>query len=193
MRKFSDTEIVTFLQSSDRQKEDQALTFLHRQLRYMVNNFVIGMKGNLADAEDVLQEGLVLFFKMARKDKLPEELNAEAYTFTICKNLWYKTLKKRQPTVNVSELAQVPDTEDVELKKTLEDEKPHLLNILKKRIGDSCYQMLVYFYYESRKMKEIATLFSFDNEQVAKNKKAKCMKKLRELIQQEPALANAFR
>lgn len=193
MRKFSDTEIVTFLQSSDRQKEDQALTFLHRQLRYMVNNFVIGMKGNLADAEDVLQEGLVLFFKMARKDRLPEELNAEAYAFTICKNLWYKTLKKRQPTVNVSELAQVPDTEDVALKKTLEDEKPHLLNILQKRIGDSCYQMLVYFYYESRKMKEIATLFALDNEQVAKNKKAKCMKKLRELIQQEPALANAFK
>lgn len=193
MRKLSDQEIVAFLRSSNRKNENLALTFLHQQLDLPVTSFVKNKQGNKTDAEDILQEGLVTFFKMARTNRLPEDLDATAYLFTICRNLWFKVLKKRRDTVSISELDQVADVQDIQLKTTLEDEKPHLMKILRGLIGTSCYQLLIYFYYEGRKMKEIAHLFSFESEQVAKNKKVSCMKRLRTLIQQNPTLVNAFK
>jgi len=193
MRKISDTEIVQFLKSGERAKENDALRYLHQNLFKLVIKLVKEKKGQIEDAEDVMQEGLVAFFKMARLDKLPDQVNVEAYLFTICRNKWYRKWKRKPNTSVLDNSVKTTPIEDIELKKTLNDEKPRLMDILKNRLGGSCYQMLVYFYYEGRKMKEIAQLFSYESEQVAKNKKARCMKTLKSLIQAEPALAGAFR
>jgi len=191
---YSDEEIVKMLQSSSREREDKALVYLHRQLFTMTRQFVLQHGGSKEDAEDVLQEGLIAFFKMARTGRLPQELNAEAYLYTICKNKWFRKAKtaSKLETTGLSEAQTDIPYEDVQIRATIEDEKSYLLNILQQRLGRVCYQILVYFYYEGRKMKEIAQLLSYDNAQVAKNKKSKCMKQLRELVEAEPEFKKAF-
>ena len=87
MRKIPDKEIIEWLQSGKRGLEDKALTYLFRQLNKMTISFVTRLRGNVEDAEDVLQEGLIAFFKLARTRKLPSPINAEAYLFSICKNI----------------------------------------------------------------------------------------------------------
>ena len=196
MSKYSNEEIIRMLQSSVREEEDAALVFLHRQLYPMTKQFVLNHGGAKEDAEDVLQEAMIAFFKMARMRKLPEQLKVEAYVFTICKNKWYRKAKANSrldtSTLSYASGIDIPD-EDVRIKATIEDEKEYFLNILQHRLGAVCYKVLVYFYYENRKMKEIAQLLSYSNEQVAKNKKSQCMSKLKDLVREEPSLAKAFK
>ena len=192
MAKYTDKEIVEMLQSSNPKMEDAALVFLHQQVYQMTTQFVLKFKGTLEDGEDVLQEALIAFFKLARTHKLPDKLNAEAYLFTICKNKWYRKLRKKPEQVELSESFSSVSIEDVRIKTILEDEQTYLLKILQNQLGEACYSLLVFFYYENRKMKEIAKLMSFGSEQVAKNKKSKCMTKLKNLILEKPDLKKAF-
>ena len=180
------------LRSSNRKKENAALGFLHRQLYNMTTQFVLKYKGTVQDAEDVLQEALIAFFKFVRTHKNPQSLNAEAYVFTICKNKWYRKLKSTPQNLDLSEQFEKLPAEDINIKSTLNDEKAYLMRILEGRLPKGCYQMLVYFYYEGRKMKEIARLLSLGSEQVAKNKKSKCMKELKRLMLEEPEFRKAF-
>ena len=195
MSKYSNEEIIRMLQSSVREEEDAALVFLHRQLYPMTKQFILNHGGAKEDAEDVLQEAMIAFFKMTRMRKLPERVKVEAYLFTICKNKWYRKAKanSRLDTSTLSDTSfDIPD-EDIKIKATIEDEKEYFLNILRHRLGTICYKVLVYFYYENRKMKEIAQLLSYSNEQVAKNKKSQCMGKLKDIVQEEPSLVKAFK
>ena len=52
---------------------------------------------------------------------------------------------------------------------------------------------LIHFYYDRLRVKEIVERMGFSNEQVAKNTKSKCMKKLRELVEKEPLYLKAFK
>jgi len=48
----------------------------------------------------------------------------------------------------------------------------------------ACKKILILFYYENRSMKEIAEIMNLANDKVAKNKKNRCLNKLRSLAQQ---------
>ena len=55
-------------------------------------------------------------------------------------------------------------------------------------LGESCKNILVLYYYENRSMKEILASSGYENEQVVRNKKYKCLKKLEELIKSDTNL-----
>ena len=192
MIKLSDEEIVKMLQSSNKKRENKALLYLHHQLFPMAIRIIKNFKGSAEDAEDVFQEALLAFFKLARTRKLPEKVNAEAYLITICKNIWFKKFKKKTNNVELSDKFTHLPTEDSQIRETIEDHQTFFQKILQSKLGESCYKLMIFFYYENRKMKEIATLLSLSNEQVAKNKKLACMKKLKRLMEDEPTLKNAF-
>ncbi len=61
------------------------------------------------------------------------------------------------------------------------------------RLGKNCKMVLVMFYYEDKNMKEIALAMNYDNEQVARNTKYKCAKKLTDLLDSNPGMKNAFK
>lgn len=55
-------------------------------------------------------------------------------------------------------------------------------------IGETCKKLLIGFYYENKSMKELLNQFDYENEQVLRNRKSKCMKKLKELLTNNPDL-----
>ena len=58
------------------------------------------------------------------------------------------------------------------------------------QLGDSCKQVLLAFYYQELSVKEMLSFLPYENEQVVRNKKYKCLKKLEELLNQDPSLAS---
>ncbi|MBD0257043.1 MAG: sigma-70 family RNA polymerase sigma factor, partial [Cytophagales bacterium] len=56
-----------------------------------------------------------------------------------------------------------------------------LMNLLG-TLGEGCREMLLGFYYERKSMQELAGAMGYASEAVAKNKKASCLKKLRDLV-----------
>lgn len=61
------------------------------------------------------------------------------------------------------------------------------------QMGNPCKQILSGFYYEEKSMKELLTEFDYENEQVLRNRKSRCMKKLKEMIVANPGLLNTLK
>ncbi|MGZ5247996.1 MAG: hypothetical protein ACXWCR_12885, partial [Flavitalea sp.] len=61
------------------------------------------------------------------------------------------------------------------------------------QIGDQCKKILTGFYYEEKSMKELLVEFSYENEQVLRNRKSRCMKKLKNLIVANANLLNMLK
>jgi DNA-directed RNA polymerase specialized sigma subunit len=69
-------------------------------------------------------------------------------------------------------------------------EMRHQLMQLVGDLGDTCKKILVAFYYENLSMKEILQQSEYENEQVVRNKKYKCLKQLEQMLVSKPGLAN---
>ncbi len=189
----SDEEILHRLQFGESNEVDQALSHLHRKVYQMVVRFVKRYRGESADAEDVFQDGLVALYKLARQGKLPSDVNVDAYLFSICKNLWFKQLNKRKETVDLEKVAFDLPVEEVQLFSLLSEERQSLIEQLFLHLGEGCKKILTYYYYDRLRMKRIAELMEYANEQVAKNKKSNCMKRLKELLTAHPILKENLR
>ena len=59
--------------------------------------------------------------------------------------------------------------------------KVDLMKVIEE-LGENCKKILLLFYFENRSMKEIVAHLPYENEQVVRNKKSKCLKKLEQLI-----------
>ena len=70
--------------------------------------------------------------------------------------------------------------------------RQELMNILN-QLGEVCQQILVAYYYQNLSMKEILETLHYENEQVVRNKKHKCMKKLEEMLQSNPILLKSLK
>ena len=75
----------------------------------------------------------------------------------------------------------------------LKNEESNLVAQMLDQIGKDCKQILLFFYFEKNKMSEIANKMNLANEQVAKNKKSNCMKKLKSFTSKETCLKQKLR
>ncbi|MCC6726592.1 MAG: sigma-70 family RNA polymerase sigma factor [Saprospiraceae bacterium] len=192
--KVPDELILKRLQSGGSLEVDETLAHLHRQVFGMTLKFVNKFKGSDADAEDVFQDAMVALYKMARQGKLVAGTNIEAYLFAICKNLWFKQLRKRHETVDISsELVKMPELDNLPLHSMLEHEQQNAFARLLQRFGEDCQRVLVSYYYDRLRMSKIAEMMGYSNEQVAKNKKADCMKRLKAYLAEAPGLLEVLK
>jgi DNA-directed RNA polymerase specialized sigma subunit len=61
------------------------------------------------------------------------------------------------------------------------------------KLGEGCKKILLAFYYENLSMKEILNTMNYENDQVLRNKKHKCLKQLEQLLTADPALAKTLK
>ena len=193
MEQLSDRAIMELLGSNKNREVDKALIYLNKKLFPIVRQFILRKSGTAIDAQDVMQDGLVAFYKMLRADKLKADVNVGGYIVSICKNLWFRNLQTRGNQADWSDEFQNIPVEDFQLKTKMEDEQAWMLKQLKTRLGERCFTLLIHFYYDRLRVKEIVQKMGFSNEQVAKNTKSKCMKKLKDLVEKEPQYLKAFK
>jgi len=60
-------------------------------------------------------------------------------------------------------------------------------------LGENCKKILLMFYYENLSMKEMVANLHYENEQVVRNKKYKCLKQLEQMIIKNPALKETLK
>ena len=63
----------------------------------------------------------------------------------------------------------------------LQQTKAELMHVIDE-LGENCKKILLLFYFENMSMKEIVAHLPYENEQVVRNKKSKCLKKLEQLV-----------
>jgi len=151
--------------------------------------------GSQQDAEDIFQEVVVNFIGLVQKDKFRGESGIKTFLFSMTKHSWLNELKKRgrsEARELKYEKARDKEAADVSQVMSEREEKNQLMNLVE-QLGDTCKKILVLFYYENRSMKEILSSLEYENEQVVRNKKHKCLKKLEQMITSKPALLQTLK
>ncbi len=175
---FSDSELVEAI----REKEmlEPAILQLYKDHAEITRSFIKGKGGTDQDADDIFQETVVSFIDSVQKSKFRQESGIRTFLISISKNLWYNEIRRRQRAINRERLFEADrNMEDPDVSEIIQDrELKKQLNQLLQDLGDSCRKILELFYYENLSMKEIVSHLHYENEQVVRNKKYKCLQQL---------------
>lgn len=174
---------------------DDAIKYLYKQYFIGLSIYVQQYDGNKQDAEDIFQETIVAFIELVQQNKFRGDASIKTLLFAINKNTWLNELKRRSRAglrEEKFEIARDNIDQGIDTYIAGREARKKVLDILDKT-GEGCKKILLAFYYENLSMKEIATMTNYENEQVLRNKKYKCLKHLEQLLTADPALAKTLK
>lgn len=193
MERKEDEWIIEQLSSSVESNRDKAMVYVYKRIYVQVSSWMRKNKANNGDIEDILQDSLIVLYKLVRNKDATKVNNIEAYLFKVCKNLWLRRLQKSGREFSTEKLpVEIPQMARGQAALE-ESEKQNALLSLLDQLGVACKEILNYYYFDRMNMKDIATHMGYSNEQVAKNKKSTCLKKVRQLVEKAPELQNILK
>ena len=179
---FTDAELIGSLMKNAGM--DDALRFLYRQHFELLSRYILNNSGNEQDAEDIFQEVMVAFINLVRAGKFRGESSIRTFLFSLNKNIWLNELKRKGRAMVREEKYEKQNqleepTADIAME--LQQTKAELMQAINE-LGENCKKILLFFYFENMSMKEIVAHLPYENEQVVRNKKSKCLKKLEQFV-----------
>jgi len=187
--KYTDAELIVAISAGV--DLNDAIQFIYRQYSEATGSLIRQYGASEQDADDIFQETVVAFIDVVKKGKFRMEASVRTFLASIARNYWFNELKKRDRSDHrnkIFELGRGKDEADTS-ELIVEMEKKRQLRELVDRLGESCRKVLLMFYYENMSMKEMLEHLPYENEQVIRNKKYKCLQQLMGLIKEDPALA----
>jgi RNA polymerase sigma factor (sigma-70 family) len=187
--KFSDSELIVAV--SDKTQLNDAILSLYRQYSDIVSSFIISYGASEQDADDVFQETVIAFIDIVQKGKFRMEASIKTFLVSVARNIWRNEQKKRMRTDFREQRFESgrPQSEDGINEWINESEKNRQLRDLVFQLGEPCRKLLMLFYYENLSMKEMLNYLPYENEQVVRNKKYKCLQQLAEIMKNHPSIA----
>lgn len=189
VKSYSDPELMMALRAS--QVPDGAIKFLYRAHFEELSVFVRQHDGSYQDSEDIFQEVLLGFIEAVRTGKFRQESSVKTFLYALTRNTWYNELKKRNRTeMREMKYEQAKPDNDLDVSEYIagRESRSQVLQVVD-MLDEACKKILIAFYYENLSMRDILTKVNYENEQVVRNKKSKCLKKLAELLNENPQLA----
>lgn len=193
IRNFPDHELVDNLK--DGKRMDETIKAIYRSHFDGLSWYIMNNSGSRQDAEDVFQEVVVNFIDLVQKNKFRGESSVKTFLFSLNRHTWLNELKRRgralareekfekgQERIGADSHAEIADREG----------RAEVLRLVSE-LGDTCKKILLLFYYENMSMKEILDATDYENEQVVRNKKYKCLKQLEKMIFEKPALKETLK
>jgi len=172
--------------------DESALAALYTHNYPKVEAFVIKNSGTTDEARDVYQEAFITAWQHIQRNRFKEqdEGSLHGYLYQIAKNKWLDYLrssrfKKTESLANVVWDEDLPGeiTEKQQYEAQMQEEEEKLQKTISafSTLSDECRDMLRKFYFEKWSLHTIARAISI-NEASARNKKYRCMQKLREIV-----------
>ncbi|MBB3056699.1 RNA polymerase sigma factor [Mucilaginibacter gotjawali] len=190
---YSDKELIETLKQQ--QVSTQVIKYLYRTYFYFLSGYIKQNQGNDQDAEDIFQEVIVAFIEVVKAEKFRGESSIKTFLYTLNKFTWLNELKKRnRAMLRDTTYYESTGEEDKDVSYLLvEREAKGMVMAMMDKLGEVCKEILVAYYYNNSTMKEILQLVDYQNEQVLRNKKYKCLKSLEQMLTADPQLAQRFK
>jgi len=175
---WNDVQILEALQ--DATKINQALGRLYDFHYGMLEYFILQNSGTESDAQDTIQETMLVFVTMVQKQKYRGDASIKSMLYSINRNIWLTELRRRK---NRSKRDVIFESEkEIEIGdyslELIKMEGYKMMMELFDKLGKGCKSILTLFYFDNLSMEEIVKKEQYSSEQVLRNKKYKCMKAL---------------
>lgn len=166
-----------------RQGDESALVHVYRTNIVMVRKFILDNSGREEDADDMLQDALVVLWENVTHGDFDLTSKISTYVYSVVRNKWLREISKRKigKTSNVDDYVVAEERIDV-LKDIVHREEYQIILKCIGDLGSTCRKVLTMFYLEEKGMEEIARELKFANTDVAKAKKWQCKKELENLV-----------
>jgi len=191
--KTTDAELLRDLRSGD--KIDDAIKNIYRNYFDSLGWYVMNNSGSRQDAEDVFQEVVVNFVDLVQKNKFRGESSLKTFLFALNRHAWLNELKRRGRAFKREEVYQKgQESQELNVSDILVDreDRRQLVSLLE-QLGDTCKKILLLFYFENLSITDILDNLHYENEQVVRNKKSKCLKQLEQMISEKPELKKTLK
>ena len=186
---YSDADLLAAIRNKDTLNE--AIRYMYQHYADTISSLIINNSGNHQDAQDIFQETVVTFIETVKKDKFRGESSIKTFVVAIARNTWLNELKRRERSDIREEIygksspAEEPDVSHLISEREAKQQFRDLLG----KLGESCKKILILFYYENFTMKEMVNHLPYENEQVVRNKKYKCLQQLTGMLKDNPVIA----
>ena len=167
---------------------ERALKVIYQKNKNLVFSYILKNSGTLEGAKDIYQETIIAFYENVRDDKFRGESSMATYIYSIAKFKWLNQLKKNNTRREHHDKIEMETHYDGHLATIIEDEKAKRVVDVLSELGEECKKLLIETIYHNKSMKEIVENGAYSSEQVARNKKYKCLQRLKELVAAKPAL-----
>ncbi|MFZ1977442.1 MAG: sigma-70 family RNA polymerase sigma factor [Bacteroidota bacterium] len=174
-----DSRILESIRKGD---ESVLMELFHKNLR-SIGSLVARTRGTEADAQDVLQESLIILWERVHNNSFRYEAKLSTFLYGTAKRIWYHRLHKKGRETYLDEHADNVPSEDFTPLEELEDnERIGAVRDAMEKIGQPCRRLLLMFYWEEASMETIAGQLGFANAETAKAKKYQCKKALEKMV-----------
>jgi RNA polymerase sigma factor (sigma-70 family) len=188
----TDSALIEGLLGSNAQR-NKALRALYVENRGRICSYVKSNSGSDAAAKDVFQESIIAFYENVRDGKYRGESAVSTYLYSIAKFKWLNQIKKDKVRDGHHNQIEMERFEIDPLTHLIEKQRQEDIFGVLSELGSQCKELLIATLYHSKSMKDLVASGAFSSEQIVRNKKYKCLKRLKELIKQQPLLAKRLK
>ena len=165
---------------------DSANAFEDLYLSYKDDFFAFGktFKLNTEELTDIYQEAFLSFYENLLNGKITQFTSSiKTYIFSIGKFKIYEQLRKNSKF----KVIDVPINEnitidDLNLDSDILTEREQLVKANFKKLGKQCQQVLELFYLKGKTLNDIKIIKQYDNTDVVKSYKSRCLRQLKQLV-----------
>jgi RNA polymerase sigma factor (sigma-70 family) len=184
-------EIIACIKSRQNEK---ALSYLYSHTLKKVKGYILKNNGSIDEANDIFQDAVIIFFKAVISDKFDNEHSVDAFIFSISRNLWINTAKRRRKLVHVDiENEPLAENSKSQLEQIISKEKREAINLAYSKLEDTCRKLLGLIAYEKISMKELMVKLNLTSENAAKTMHYRCKQSFHKIIKENADLYNALK
>ena len=169
-----------------KRRDERTIAEIYQEYRH---GFILFAKRYDLEDENVLdvyQDAIIALCENAEQGKLDNlKSSLKTYLFSIGKYMIFAHLRKRNTKVDFENI----DTFHFEWEDYKEEENISEIQDLRasfKLLGAKCQEILRLFYYQEKNLDEITQLMVYENKDVVKSQKSRCIKQLKNLIKSNP-------
>lgn len=179
----TDEQLIAQLKNRDR----KALQTVYMSYKTEFLKFMSRYDATKDVLEDIYQEALIVVYENAQAGKLDAlKSSIKTYLFGVGKFMLFKHFRNSKREVPTEETYLFDRYEQAVIDDVYEDEGPNdyqkqlVANF--KKLGEKCREILELFYLQGMKLDEITQTQGYENKDVAKSQKSRCLKSLKQLI-----------
>jgi RNA polymerase sigma factor (sigma-70 family) len=144
-----------------------------------IERMVLKNSGQLEDAKDVYQEAMIVFYKNVVRPEFVLTSAIQTYLYAISYRVWLKKLRDEKRII-IEEPNEIEEALEYELSSKNPNEALHQTMEMLKKYGKNCLDIMKRFYFHNQSFDLIANELGYASGQVVREKKYRCIKKVRE-------------
>jgi len=178
----NDVNTLKNLRSNIKKERNDALKDVYASCYEYVKRYIISNNGTVTDAKDIFQDAIIIMYEKVQNEDFKLTCTFKTYLYSISKNIWLNKLRKKGSIIQLEVEYEEVAIDSNALEKLEQNELNKYYEQLLDQVDTESQKVLRLYYFEKKKMKDIAKIMGYANEQVAKNKKLRSLKKLRALL-----------